>query len=244
DELFVGEATRGETLEGVCRDIDVVISALGLRSLHARPPAAVVDLRANLNILDRARSAGVRQFVFVAVLHGREIARSVPILRPREEFVRLLEESEVQWTVLRPTGAFNDMEAVFRSAKRGLGVVLGDGSHRINPVHAADIAAVAVRACSEPSMRSVELSFGGPETYSQEAIVREAFAALGARPRIVHMSPRLFDAAAATIRPLNKNAGGFLKFFRAVATTDMVGAPMGDHSLARFYRELASNGHQ
>jgi len=241
DELFVGEATRGESLSGLCRNIDVVISSLGLRSLRPRPPAALVDLRANLNILERAHSAGVRQFVFVAVLRGRELADSLPILRPREEFVRLLEATSMSWTVLRPTGAFNDMEAIFRSAKRGLGLVLGDGSHRINPVHASDIATVAVRALAEGSMRNAEVEFGGPETYTQEGIVREAFAALGKRPRIAHLPPRLVDAAAAVIRPVNRNAAGFLRFFRTVATTDMVGPAMGTHSLAQFFRALASN---
>lgn len=70
DETFIGEATRADTLVGRCRDVDVVVSALGLRTLRARPTPELVDLRANLNILDRAREAGVRHFVFIAMPPG------------------------------------------------------------------------------------------------------------------------------------------------------------------------------
>jgi hypothetical protein len=42
------------------------------------------------------------------------------------------------------------------------------------------------------------------------------------------------------IRPFNRNASGFLRFFRTVATTEMVGTAVGDHSLAAFFRDLAS----
>jgi uncharacterized protein YbjT (DUF2867 family) len=152
DEVFVGQATDMRTLEGLCDGVDAVVSSLGLRTLRPRPTPEAVDLRANLNVLERARRAGVRRFVFVGVLHGRELAGRAPILRPREEFVRRLEESPLTWTVLRPTGAFNDMREVFRLARRGWGVVLGDGRHRINPAHPADIAAVAVRALTDTSL--------------------------------------------------------------------------------------------
>lgn len=240
DEVVIAEATRAETLTGLCDGVDVVISALGLRTLRARPSPELVDLHANLNVLACARAAGVRRFVFVAVLHGRRLAESLPILRPREAFVRALVASPIEWTVLRPSGAFNDMQAIFKSAQRGLGVVLGRGAHHINPIHAADIASVAVRAMTDASMRNVEYAFGGPESYTQRGLVREAFAALDARPRVLHLPPQLVDAAAAMIRPFNRNAAGFLRFFRTVATTDMVGAAEGDHSLAAYFRELAS----
>jgi NAD(P)-dependent dehydrogenase (short-subunit alcohol dehydrogenase family) len=37
DEVFVGEATRAETLRGLCDGVDLVISSLGNRTLHRRP---------------------------------------------------------------------------------------------------------------------------------------------------------------------------------------------------------------
>lgn len=239
DEVFVGEATRMETLDGLCDGIDVVVSSLGLRTLRTRPTPETVDLQANLNILQRAQEAGVRQFVFVSVLHAAELVEMAPIIRPREEFVEKLKDSGLRWTVLRPTGAFNDLEGVFQLAKRGWGVVLGDGKQRINPVHAADIAEVAVRSISDPSLENAEFGFGGPDTYTQPEIARLASHALGKSQRIVGVPLWTIDAAAAAVRPFNRNAAGFLKFFRAAASQDSVGTAVGTHSLADFYYFLA-----
>ena len=239
DDIFVGEATRNETLAGLCDGVDVVVSSLGLRTFRAHPTPEMVDLQANLNILERACDAGVRRFVFVSVLHADQLLNAVPILRPRENFVQRLQSSGLDWTVLRPTGAFNDMEEIFQSAKRGWGIVLGDGAHRINPVHAADIAAVAVRSLADPALRDTDYEFGGPETYTQTEIVELAFEALGARRRVVHVPLWTVDAAAAIVQPFNRNAAGFMKFFECIATMDMVGTAVGGQSLAEFYRTLA-----
>jgi deazaflavin-dependent oxidoreductase (nitroreductase family) len=239
DEVFVGEATRTETLEGLCDGIDVVVSALGPRTFRARPTPEEVDLRANLNILERARDAGARHLVFVGVLRADELMEEAPILRPREEFVRRLKGSGLRWTVLRPTGAFNDMAGIFRLAERGWGLVLGDGEHRINPVHAADIAGEAVRSITDPSLRDAEFGFGGPETYTQAGIARLASRALGKPQRIVRVPYRIVDAAVAIIRPFNRNAAGFLELFRRAASREAVGTPVGSHGLWDFYRSLA-----
>lgn len=239
DEVFVGEATRMETLGGLCDGIDVVVSSLGLRTFRSRPTPEAVDLQANLNILERAQEAGVRQFIFVSALHANELVKTVPILRPREDFVRRLRDSGLTWTVLRPTGAFNDMEGIFRLAQRGWGIVLGAGDHRINPIHGADIGAAAVRSITDPSLRDAEFGFGGPETYIQTEIARLASRTLGKKQRIVHVPFWVIDAAATLVRPFNRNAAGFLELFRQGAARDLVGAPVGTHGLADYYRSLA-----
>jgi len=62
---------------------------------------------------------------------------------------------------------------------------------------------------------------------------------LGKRQRIVHVPFWVIDAAVALIRPFNRNAAGFLEFFRQTAARDMVGTPVGEHSLKDFYSSLA-----
>lgn len=77
DEVFVGEATRAETLRGLCDGVDLVISSLGNRTLHRRPTVWEVDYGANRNILARAEEARVGRFVFVSVLRGEEARATV-----------------------------------------------------------------------------------------------------------------------------------------------------------------------
>lgn len=240
DEVFVGAATRPETLTGLCDGVDAVVSSIGLRTLRARPTPEQVDLGANLNILDRARQAGVGRFFFVSVLHAAELAQRVPILRPREEFTRRLVDSGTGWTVLRPTGAFNDMGEIFRLAGRGAGMVFGDGHHRINPVHPRDIGDLVAASIRDDTRRDTEFGFGGPDTYTAAEIVELAQQVLGRRRRVLHVPFWPVRALAAALRPVNRNAAGFLTFFGESLGRDMVGAPIGHRRLADYFAALAA----
>lgn len=240
DEVFVGQATQRHTLHGLCDGADVVVSALGLRTVRSRPTPETVDLKANRNILEQARRVGVRHFIFISVLQASQLIASVPILLPREQFVSQLEDSGMTWTVLRPTGSFNDMKEIYQTARHGWGVVLGKGSSRINPVHPADIADVAARAITDVSLHNSEFEFGGPDIYTASEVIELAFRALGKQPRVLHLPYWSIDALAAAVRPVNRNAAGFLAFFRQTLSRDMVGIPIGKHHLWEYYLALAS----
>ena len=58
-EVFVGEATRPETLRGVIRDARVVFSSLGKHDFKRKPTTWEVDRDANLNLVRAAKEAGV-----------------------------------------------------------------------------------------------------------------------------------------------------------------------------------------
>lgn len=238
DEVFVGEATRMDSLDGVCDGVDVVVSSLGLRTLRPRPAPDKVDLHANLNVLRQAQAAGVRQFVFVGVLDGDQLMASTPILRPREEFVGELVNSGLTWTVLRPNGSFNDMREIFSLAERGWAAMLGDGNQRINPVHPADIGQIVARSITDTSLHDTQFGFGGPDTFSHQEIAELAGHILGQPIRKMRMPAWPLDALGTALYPFNRNAAGFLRFFRQVMSTDMVGTPIGTHRLEDFYREL------
>ena len=137
------------------------------RTLRRRPSAEEVDLRANRNVLECAQATGVDQFVFIGVLNGKEMKADVPIFRPREQFINELKRSGLTWSVIRPTGAFNDGAEIFRIAEQGWAFMLGEGHQRINLIHSADIAEVAVRAISDSQLHETEYGIGWPDTYSQ-----------------------------------------------------------------------------
>src|SRR5699024_5091265 len=199
-----------------------VVSALGLRTLRARPTPEEVDLQANRNVLEHSHTAGVGQFIFVGVLHGDRLMSQAPILKPREQFTRELQDSGLTSTVLRPTGSFNDAAEVFQLARRGWAFILGDGNHRLNPVHPADIAQVAVQAITDTSLHNAEFGFGGPDTYTQRELAKLASRVLGKRLRTIRVPYWLLDVTATALQRWNRNAAGFLRFFRHVLSTDMV----------------------
>jgi nucleoside-diphosphate-sugar epimerase len=78
-EIFVGHATRPETMTGLCQRIDVVFSSIGTRSFHRKPTIWEVDYQGNLNLLEVAQREGVKHFIFVSVVRAAEMARLSPI---------------------------------------------------------------------------------------------------------------------------------------------------------------------
>ena len=239
-ELFTGQVTRPETLAGLCDGVSVVVSTLGVRSLARKPTPWEVDYQGNLNVLALARQAGVRHFIFIAVLHGEEVRTRVPILEPRERFIDALRDSGIEWSIIRPTGVFNDMKAIFQQARRGRAWLLGAGSARINPIHPADLAVEVARCIEDASARNATYGIGGPDTFSYNEIARLAFDALGMKPHVSHLPPWIIGAASRALGPFNPTGAGFLRFFGWVMTNDMVGAPVGQVHLSDFFAQLAS----
>jgi uncharacterized protein YbjT (DUF2867 family) len=76
DEVFVGEATRASTLEGLCHGADAVFSSLGITRQTDRVSYEDVDYEANLNVLAEAQRAGVRRFGFISVVRPEVFAPS------------------------------------------------------------------------------------------------------------------------------------------------------------------------
>lgn len=239
-EVFVGQVTRPETLAGLCDGVSIVVSTLGVRSLKRRPTPWEVDYQGNLNVLELAQRAGVQRFIFAGVLHGERLRRSIAVVEPRERFIDMLKSSGVPWTVLRPTGFFNDMEIIFNQARRGRVMQLGDGAARINPIHPNDLAEAVIHSIEDPVARDTTAEVGGPDVYSYAEIARMAFSALGKPPHTLRIAPGLVDGAGMLVKPFNPTAAGFLRFFRAVMTTDMVAPRTGHIHLADFYAQLAS----
>lgn len=238
-EVVVGQATRPETLQGLCDGISVVISALGVRSLARRPTPWEVDYQANLNILACAQKAGVNRFIFLAVLNGDEARTDIPVVEPRERFIDTLVQSDLAWTILRVTGVFNDMEMIFQQARRGRVFLPGNGMARINPIHGDDVAREAARSIEDIAARNKTYSFGGPGVFTYTEIARMAFRALGTPPRITYIAPWLVDGLSQVLKPFNPTGAGFLRFFRWVSTTDVVGTLTGQVHLGDFFVQLA-----
>ena len=137
DEVFVGEVTRPETLHGLCAGIDIVFSSIGITRQKDKVSFMEVDFQGNKNILDLALQASVKKFIFVSVFNAALLKEC---LLARELFVEALQTSGLDYTIVRPTGYFSDMSENVKMAKSGRIFLIGDGTHKINPIRAEVLA--------------------------------------------------------------------------------------------------------
>lgn len=238
DDVFVGEATRPDTLVGLMDGIDVVFSSIGLRSFARKPTIWDVDCQANLNLVELAERSGVRDFAFASLFRGDELRSTLAVAEARERVVDALSRSSMRHTIVRPNGFFNDMEDIFGMAKSGRVWLVGDGSGLFNPIHGADIADVVVEELARDSASGVVRPVGGPDVLSMRGVGQLAFTALGANPRFSSLPTWMLRAGAALARPFNENASTFIAMF-AVLAGDVVAPQVGSRHLADFFDELA-----
>ena len=236
DEVVVGEVTKPETLEEICDDIDIVFSSVGITRQRDKLSYRDVDYQGNKNILNTALAKSVKKFIYISVFNAH-LYEHLAIVKAHEDFVRDLQNSGLDYTVIRPTGYFSDMSEFLRMAKSGRVYLIGNGENRINPIHGADLAKTCVDVARS---KEKEVSAGGPVIYSVRDIANLAFSSLGKNPRITRIPPWVAKAVVNAVRPFNKQKSDLAAFFIAAGEGDGVAPATGSHTLINYYQELVS----
>jgi len=236
DEIFIGEVTKPEALQGLCDNIDIVFSSIGITRQKDKLTYREVDYQGNKNILDIAARNNVKKFIYVSVFNAH-LYEHLKIVKAHEDFVRDLQSSGLNNTIIRPTGYFSDMSEFLKMAKSGWVFLIGNGKNRINPIHGADLAKVCIDAITRDDD---EISVGGPVIYTGQEIAELAFSTLGKAPRIIRVPLLLAQAAVKAIRPFNQQTSDLIDFFVTAAQSNDIAPAMGEHTLAVYYQELAS----
>jgi len=233
DEIFVGDVTKPESLKNLCEDIDIVFSSVGITRQKEKASFMEVDYRGNKAILEEALKSSVKKFIFISVF-GAQRFLNIEVLKAREMFVKELENSGIEYTVIRPTGFFSDMTEFLRMAIKRRIYLIGSGENMINPIHSADVAKICVDAVKR---REKEISIGGPEVFKYIEIAKLAFEVLNKKPKITKIPTWLTKAVIGLVRLYNKRYYTMMKFFVAAMTNDFVAPKTGEHKLRDFYEE-------
>ncbi len=105
DEIIPAEITDKRSLQGCCKDVDAVISSVGITRQKDGLSYMDVDYQANLNLLEIAMQNGVKKFIYISVLNGRRLKR-LGICAAKEKFVEALENAGIDFASFVPTVFF------------------------------------------------------------------------------------------------------------------------------------------
>lgn len=235
------EVTLPETLSGICSRIDTVISTIGITRQKDGLSYMDVDYQANLNLLQEAKRAGVRKFIYISVIDGDKL-RHLAINQAKEKFVDELKKSGLEYTVIRPNGFYSDMQEFLSMAQKGRIYLFGSGEYKLNPIHGADLAEVCLRAVS---LNEKEITVGGPDILTQNEIAEMAFCACNKSPKILHLpewSARLFIKTAIIFT--TSTLYGPVEFFLTLMTRDNMAPRHGTHRLHDFFKQQVQHQKQ
>ena len=240
DDVFIGEVTKPETLKDLCKDIDIVFSALGITRQKDGLIYMDVDYQGNINILNEATATRVSKFMYVSVLNADKL-KHLEIVKAKEKFVDELKTTNIPYVIIRPNGFFSDIKEVYEMAKKSRIYLFGDGNYRANPIHGMDLA----HACVENlQLKNSELDIGGPEVLSQNEIASQAFEALGKVKKITYIPPWLKSLVLKLIRAVTSvKTYGPIEFFMTVLDMDMVAPTYGEKTLKQYFIGLEGDDH-
>ena len=118
DDFFIGQVTNPESLKGVAKDIDYLLSSIGITRQKDGMTYMDVDYQGNKNLLEEAKKNNIQKFIYISVLNAH-LMKDLKIIQAKELFVDKLKESRLNYAVIRPTGFFSDMLEFLNMAKKG-----------------------------------------------------------------------------------------------------------------------------
>jgi uncharacterized protein YbjT (DUF2867 family) len=236
DEVVFADATKPETISGICEGIDVVFSSLGMIKPDFVHTNFDVDYQGNMNILNEALQSKVKKFVYVSVFDAHRMM-NIPNVQAHEKFVRELQAAGIDSAVIRPNGFFSEIGQFVSRARKGFMFWVGDGYQRQNPIHGADLARVCADAV-EGSEQEIEV--GGPEVFTYREMADLACEIAGTRPVLLPLPFWLADGLVATVGLFNRDVHDVALLATTLSRMDIVSPKYGTHRLRDFFMQCKS----
>jgi uncharacterized protein YbjT (DUF2867 family) len=167
-QIVFGDLKERGSLDVACQGADTVISTANSAARDGADTVETVDLVGNRHLIDAAKMARVRQFLFVSAL-GADQNSPVPLLQAKGATEIYLRESHLPYTILAPNGYMEVMinGVVGMPAKMGHPVTIVGGGHRKHSfISVSDVAAFILAAIDNPAAINQRLVLGGPQALS------------------------------------------------------------------------------
>jgi len=164
-ELAFGDLKDRASLDAACRGVETVLTTANSAQRGGEDNPQTVDLEGNRNLIDAAKAAGVKHFLFVSALIA-DPNSPAPFLAAKGKTEATLQASGMDYTILAPD-AFMDFWIAYivgMPALNGQPVpIVGSGEKLHSFIAARDVAQFAVAALDHPAARNQKLLLGGPQ---------------------------------------------------------------------------------
>jgi uncharacterized protein YbjT (DUF2867 family) len=210
-ELVKGDLRDRASIEEACRGATTVITtANAILAKGKGDSLETVDRAGTLGLVDAARAAQVRQFIYTSV--SPTLADNNPFVQCKREVERAVRASGMAWSILQPS-AFMEIHAgplggwdFVRHRAR----VLGSGRAPMCYISLHDVASLAANCVDHSDAPNRDLHVTGPEPLSADQALRIAEEEIG-HPFKVQKAPiAILKAGSALLRPFHPGFSSLL----------------------------------
>jgi uncharacterized protein YbjT (DUF2867 family) len=190
-QVVLGDLKERGSLDAACQGVETIIATANSAARGGEDNVQTVDLEGNRHLIDAAKAAGVKQFIFVSALNA-DPNSPVPFIQAKGKTEDSLRESDIPYTILAPNGYMEVMVAgvVGMPAMMGQPVtIVGGGRRKHSFISASDVAAFILASIGNPAAINQKLLLGGPQPLSFRDAVAIYERALGHQIQIRSVAP-------------------------------------------------------
>jgi NADH dehydrogenase len=203
-EIVSGDLRDRASLARACQGVEQVLAAAHALDGKGDNNPQTVDDMGNRHLIDAAKAAGVKHFIFVSV-QGASPDSPLEFFRIKYRTEEYLRASGLSFTILRPS-AYMELWAQLIGQpirEQGKTTIFGRGNNPINFVSVEDVARFVRIALDDPRTRNAVIEVGGPEnlTMNQLAEIFEHASRRQAKKR--HIPLPMMRLMSILMRPLN-----------------------------------------
>lgn len=230
-EIFIGDLQQDKDIEKACRGVQYIISAHGGEGNAQR-----LGYRANIELIDRAKEAGVQHFVFISVLGVDRGYEDAPSFKAKREVEKYLIASGLNYTILRPSGfASNLLPLAEQFRETGIYLLIGDRQSRTSIVSTDDLAQIAVGSVSVEGARNQILPVGGPDVLQRQDIPRIFGRIFNTEPIIINPPLFVLDGFRSALGLVNPKASKALGTFCTLLDNEFFCTPQEVENLETIF---------
>lgn len=249
---------NAEEIQANLEGLDVLINTYWVR-FDYRGSSFRQAIENSARLFSAANAAGVQRILHLSVSNP-DPASELPYYAGKAEVERLLAQSGLPHSILRPTLIFGEEELLLNNIawllrKMPLFPIPRAGGYRVQPIYVCDLAQLALHEAQQEGNRVVNAAASEILSYYQLVkIVRDA---VGSRALLVHVSPGTAIFLAKLLGPLLRDVlltrdelDGLMQERLYVGDDCIDGAPFTDwarenaHLLGRSYTNEIRRHHQ
>lgn len=199
--VTLGDVAVYEDVENAAQGVDAVVHLVGI--IREFPAKGVtferLHVEATRHVVRAARRWGIERVVHMSALGARP-GGPTAYFDTKGRAEEIVKASGLAWTILRPSVIFGPGDAFVNELARAIRLapfipVPGDGSFRLQPVFAGDVARGFAEAVARPDLAGRAFDVGGPKALSYDSLLDLVAASIERRARKIHLPLPLVQRA-------------------------------------------------
>ena len=190
-DVFSGDITIPETIEGALDGVDFVIHLVGIIEEKGSATFQKVHVDGTRNLIAEAKRAGVKRFFYQSAL-GADKSSWSGYLRTKAEAEEIVEKSGIPFTIFRPSLIIGKWDGFTKKLKDLIRIspvipIPGDGKSRLQPIYIGDWVRCMLKALASPDSFRGIFELGGPQHLTYNEIVSTLADAMKVKKTVVHI---------------------------------------------------------